>query len=155
MKKKFALLLLVLVLAFTLAGCDDEVINGITVNQMTTSIVGKVGNVNTDGNLFNVKAYSAGNTNTLVATAQADRTGYFSFNTLQPGAYVLRIEVVGNGSSLRYEYNNPYDYQEKPVGVVQVRSGNVTNVGVIFTGLSDLNYYKAYTGVQVISGNIY
>ena len=145
MKKKVALFLLLFVLGISVAGCDDPA-------ALVTSVVGKIGNVTTNIGTYTIKAYASNAPSVMVASAVADSDGYFTILSIPEGSYIFKIEHTV--LFINTVYDNLIAHDEKPLGVVQVPKGKVTNLGRIFTTMFELNTYKVVNAVTTISNII-
>ena len=148
MKKKIALLLVLVVLGISVAGCDND-----AWSKAFTSITGKIGDLDySRSSTYTMLAYSVNNPNVIAASVDADENGYFTIAGMEPGSYNLRLQVrTGNSTQTYYTL---YDNKEGPLGVVVVTYGSITNVNYLFTSMAKLNAYKVANNISTI-GNIF
>ena len=149
MKKKIALLLVLVVLGISVAGCDSD-----AWSKTFTSITGKIADLDYAPRVstYTILAYSVNNSNVIAASVEADENGYFTIAGMEPGSYNLRLEVRTGYST--QTYYTLYDNKEGPLGVVVVTYGSITNVNYLFTSMAKLNAYKIANNITTI-GNIF
>lgn len=125
------------------SGCDDIPLDKM---EQTTSIVGKIANINKNNTTFTVKAYLENKPDVKVSEGIADENGFFQVILPNAGLYVLKIDYAFKDTFV--EYISPHNYNEGLISRVRVTEGKITNVNAIYTSLRDVYIAKVISYIN-------